>query len=84
MDVISAFLRNHYVEVYSAIVDLRYAVYLLYWYKSTNTDAAHCRFPSAPRSHRFSGYLLYWYKSANTDAAHAQHGSVGCRSLKLP
>jgi hypothetical protein len=29
MDVISAFLRNHYVEVYSAIVDLRYAVYLL-------------------------------------------------------
>ncbi len=78
MDVISAFLRNHYIEVYSAIVDLRYALYLLYWYESTNTDAAHRRFPSAPRSHRYSAYVLYWYISTNTDAAHAQIGRRGC------
>ncbi len=44
-------------------VALRYAVYLLYWYKSTNTDAA--------AALRCAVYLLYWYKSANTDAAAA-------------
>ena len=38
----------------------RYSLYyLLYWYKSTTTDAA--------RSRRYSVYLLYWYKSTNTD-----------------
>jgi hypothetical protein len=36
--------------------DNRYSVYLLYWYKSTNTDTA------------LSIYLLYWYKSTNADA----------------
>jgi len=39
---------------------------LLYWYKSTNTDAAE-PLPEA----RCSVYLLYWYKSTNTDAAEA-------------
>jgi hypothetical protein len=51
---------------------------LLYWYKSTNTDAA-----SKSREEtvdgekciqvafdsRYSLYVLYWYKSTNNDAA---------------
>jgi hypothetical protein len=37
---------------------------LLYWYKSTNTDAEWA-------STRYSVYLLYWYKSTNTDAESA-------------
>jgi hypothetical protein len=45
----------------------RYSLYLLYCYKSTNTDAA--LLPETI-SRRFSVYLLYWYKSTNTDAAH--------------
>ena len=36
---------------------------MLYWYKSTNTDAD-CRDKQA----RYSIYLLYWYKRTNTDA----------------
>jgi hypothetical protein len=43
------------------------SVYLLYWYKSTNADAA--RRPRSPRSSASSVYLLYRYKSTNTDAA---------------
>ena len=39
----------------------RYSVYLLYWYKSTNSDAR-----------RSAIYLLYWYKSTNSDAEGAQ------------
>ena len=62
----------------SSTAPARYSVYLLYWYKSTNTEVL-------PRSRRqslaapqgrarqgeqqvYSFYLLYWYKSANTDA----------------
>ena len=51
------------------------ALYLLYWYKSTNTDTA-----AKSREETVDGekciqvafdslYLLYWYKSTNTDAA---------------
>jgi hypothetical protein len=42
---------------------------LLYWYKSTNTDAAQARADGS--LYRCSVYLLYWYKSTNTDAAQA-------------
>ena len=50
-------------------------MYLLYWYKSTNTDAkvlhvgmgAAARYDSRPRGMR-RVYLLYQYKSTNTDA----------------
>jgi hypothetical protein len=54
----------------------RYSGYLLYWYKSTNTDL-HCRrhVRRASREHavrrRYAGHLLSWYKSTNTDAAGA-------------
>jgi hypothetical protein len=50
-------------------------MYLLYWYKSANTDAkvllvgmgAAARYDSRPRGMR-RVYLLYQYKSTNTDA----------------
>jgi hypothetical protein len=52
----------------------RYSVYLLYWYKSTNTDAAASHLPplqskllKASTCNRYSVYLLYWDKSTNTD-----------------
>jgi hypothetical protein len=36
----------------------RYSVYLLYWYKSTNSDAATCRVASAPLSGtQFTSFL---------------------------
>ena len=41
--------------------DLRYAVNLLHWYKSTNTDAAVTQNDEGD-AHLL--YLLYWYKSA--------------------
>ena len=40
-----------------------YSFCLLYWYKSTNTDAA------GVKNGRYSFHVLYWYKSTNTDAA---------------
>jgi hypothetical protein len=58
----------------------RYSVYLLYWYKSTDTDA------SSRACFRYSVYLLYWNKSTDTDAnsracyssdAWEQHGRAG-------
>ena len=39
----------------------RCSVYVLCWYKCTNTDAAGAA----------SLYLLYWYKSTNAEAAEA-------------
>jgi hypothetical protein len=53
---------------------LLFSVYLLYWYKSTHTDAeellqattslrASCR-----QCLLYSVYLLYWYKRTHTDA----------------
>jgi hypothetical protein len=42
-------------------------IYLLYWYKSTNTDLR-----SLLRGGRNSVYLHYWYKSTNTDATRMQ------------
>ena len=48
---------------------LRYSAYLLYWYKSTNTDASGLNL-------RCPVYLLYWYKSTNTDAGVAQVGHM--------
>jgi hypothetical protein len=51
---------------------LRYSSCLLYWYKSTNTDAALYMTDYARGTFlRYSGCLLYWYKSTNTDAAGA-------------
>jgi WD40 repeat protein len=55
-----------------------YSVHLLYWYKSTNTDALHagashtCSMSANSSSvpaliPRYSVYLLYKYKSTNTD-----------------
>ena len=38
-----------------------YAVYLRYWYKSTNTDVKWA-------DKVYSVYSLYWYKGTNTDA----------------
>ena len=56
-----------------------YAVYLLYWYKSTNTDVPRLPSPLLGRQSRlrrlrrrlcrYGVYLLYWYKSTNTEAA---------------
>jgi hypothetical protein len=44
------------------------SVYLLYWYKRTNTDAAR-RVTDARLVLLTSVCLLYWYKRTNTDAA---------------
>jgi hypothetical protein len=54
---------------YVACACSRYSVYLLYWYKSTNTDFQKCAMASyvACACCRSSVYLLYWYKSTNTD-----------------
>jgi hypothetical protein len=65
--------------------------YLLYWYKSTNTDAECIDTVSASAyggSGRVEGlglavmpvYLLYWYKSTNTDAEGQQAGGARVRS----
>jgi hypothetical protein len=42
-------------------------LYVLYWYKSTNTDATRAgRRVKEPHARaRYEVYLLYWYKSAN-------------------
>ena len=51
----------------------RYSIYLLYWYKSTNTDTE--AGSQAGRRHaRYSVYVLYWYKSTNTDTEGASLG----------
>ena len=47
----------------------------LYWYKRTNSDAAHLlrQGNSRTRAQLLSNnrlYVLYWHKSTNTDAAH--------------
>jgi hypothetical protein len=47
----------------------RYSLYLLYWYKSTNTDAFIADQPQLQAVAAASLYLLYWYTSTNTDAA---------------
>ena len=65
---------------YERTMQTRYSVRLLYWYKRTNTDAAHRRAwyrlkqPHAKYQRtmqtRYSVCLLYWYKRTNTDASH--------------
>jgi hypothetical protein len=47
--------------------------YLLYWYKSTNTDAERAAgLPrQCPPALLVPKYLLYWYKSTDTDAERA-------------
>ena len=68
----------------------RYPVYLIYWYKSTDTDVTRLT-QALRRSHaqarlrrrrrlcarirRYPVYLLYWYKSTDTDVS-----SVSMRS----
>jgi hypothetical protein len=51
---------------------------LLYWYKSTNTDAARRSSVSvlASGTSCTAVFLLYWYKSTNTDAARRSSVSV--------
>jgi hypothetical protein len=54
--------------------------YLLYWYKSTNTDAI--RLASRPLSRPMARrplrlYLLCWYNRTNTDAAHLASWLLG-------
>jgi hypothetical protein len=44
----------------------RSSVYLIYWYKSTNTNVAA---RADAKQVGYSVYLLYWYKSTDTDAA---------------
>ena len=51
--------------------------YLLYWYKSTNTDAL----ADQASARRYSVDMLYWYKSINTDALAAQ-ASASTNSLQ--
>ena len=60
-----------------------YLVYLLYWYKSTNTDAADAATSSAAYElyPGYSVYSLYWYKSTNADAAEAAASSVAYAEL---
>jgi hypothetical protein len=53
------------------------AVYLLYWYKSTNTNAGVTVRGSRDAN---SVYLLYWYKSTNTDAGATVRGSRDANS----
>ena len=60
----------------SQVPNLLLALLLLYWYKSTNNDAASPRkypydacTPSAVESCGPIYYSFYWYKSTNTDAA---------------
>ena len=50
-----------------------YSFCLLYWYKSTNTDAA------VVKNGRYSFHVLCWYKSTNTDAA-AAGDAVECQA----
>jgi hypothetical protein len=56
---------------------------LLYWYKSTNTDAATAEIRGALEL-ILSVYLLYWYKSTNTDAATAEIRGALELILKTP
>ena len=53
----------------------RYSVYLLSWYKRTNTDtegaASRHESPISGSKVRILTQLLYWYKSKNTDAVTA-------------
>jgi hypothetical protein len=58
-----------------------YLVYLLYWYKSTNTDAADAATSSAALYPGYSVYSLYWYKSTNADAVEAAASSVAYAEL---
>jgi hypothetical protein len=66
----------------------RYSVYLLYWYKSTNTDAKLRTAPLCDAAQRvscrlrYSVYLLYWYKSTNTDAAQPPAGNLSASSCR--
>jgi hypothetical protein len=68
-------LLPHITVVRSLFLAAGTGLYLLYWYKSTITDAAgtrHARLGAGDRLYvglsRYSFYLLYWYKSATTDA----------------
>jgi hypothetical protein len=50
-----------------AVATLRYSVYLLYWYKHTDT-AAEGAAADGRRKSRGRLVLLYWYKRTDTDA----------------
>jgi hypothetical protein len=57
---------------YQRGLPLWYSLYLLYWYKSTNTDAeeallAKARLEQLQTAEDPAVYLLYWYKSTTTD-----------------
>ena len=76
----TASVPTSYANYASSRAYYRFSVYLIYWYKSTDTDA------SSPACYRYSVYLLYWYKSTDTDAssracyssdAWEQHGRAG-------
>jgi hypothetical protein len=54
---------------------LRSSVYLLYWYKSADTDAEGAA-AGELKLLISSVYLLYWYKSADTDAEGAATGEL--------
>ena len=60
--------------------------YLLYWYRSTNTDAAgfQRRTSSSISPAAASVYLLYWYRSTNTDVAVFQRATSSSISPVLP
>ena len=47
----------------------RCSVYLLFWYKSTNTDASDDLLDAILARTHYSVYLLSWHKSTNTDAS---------------
>jgi hypothetical protein len=53
----------------SRVAGIYYSLYVLYWYKSTNTACgAGCgAYDESKSCRRYSIYLLYWYKSTNTD-----------------
>jgi len=50
----------------SRVAGIYYSLYVLCWYKSTNTGCG--AYDECKSCRRYSIYLLYWYKSTNTDA----------------
>ena len=76
-------LHHHRLALSTVDLDLcvaqgaGYALYLLYWYKSTDSDGRR-----RARGDGCALFLLYWYKSTNTDAT-AHSAAAYCRRYSV-